>query len=53
MTTAAVAAIPEIPKRAGVDQEWNMDLDALDLHIPQPAINVRTVVCVAWHGRNE
>lgn len=32
--------IPEIPKREGVDPEWNMDLDALDLHIPHPTIDV-------------
>jgi hypothetical protein len=32
--------IPELPKREGVEPEWNMDLDALDLHIPQPVINV-------------
>lgn len=33
--------IPEIPKRPGVEAvEWNLNLDALDLHIPHPAIQV-------------
>ena len=43
MAAAATAtmAIQEIPKRPGVEQvEWNLGLDALDLHIPHPAINV-------------
>ena len=34
-------AVPEIPKREGVEAvEWNMALDALDLHIPHPDIKV-------------
>lgn len=47
---AAAVAIPEIPKREGVDTfDWNTGLDALDLHIPHPAINV----CTLWIGREE
>ena len=42
MATTAMA-IPEIPKREGIDQEWNMDLDALDLHIPHPHIKVSSL----------
>lgn len=38
---AATMAIPEIPKREGVAAvEWNLGLDALDLHIPHPDIKV-------------
>lgn len=40
MAATKVMTIPEIPKREGLDLDWNMDLDALDLHIPHPAIKV-------------
>jgi hypothetical protein len=44
MAVTEVMSIPEIPKREGVDLEWNMTLDALDLHLPHPAINVSYAV---------
>ncbi len=41
MAAAMTMAVPEIPKREGVEAvEWNMALDALDLHIPHPDIKV-------------
>lgn len=41
MVATTTMAIPEIPKRPGVGAvEWNLSLDALDLHIPHPAIQV-------------
>lgn len=49
----AAVAIPEIPKRPGVEAvEWNLSLDALDLHIPHPDIKVsRLLPCGEYRGR--
>ena len=46
MAATKVMTIQEIPKREGLDLDWNMDLDALDLHIPHPAIKVSKAVCM-------
>jgi len=51
MAATKVMTIPEIPKREGLDLDWNMDLDALDLHIPHPAIKVSKAVCVLFIRR--
>lgn len=60
MAAAATMAIPEIPKREGVEAvEWNQGLDALDLHIPHPAIKVSRarkrsgVDCITHHMRRD